>query len=133
MEYHKINIKWSGARSISVSAGAATTSDVFLTDGNAVGLWGTFKANNATATPTAGDTVDVYLLGSVGDPDGSGTYEYPSADTTHGIFITTLDTLVTDPAIKSAALPAFEFNKLRIVNNAATTVTFSGVIRQRVE
>ena len=130
-EFLKIPVKFSGSRTVSVGAGSATTSDAFIYSGNAMGGVGTFKANNA-GTPTAGDTVDFYLLASAGDPDGSDLVEFSSEDTTHAIYIATLDTLVTDPAIRTANVPAFEQGKIRIVNNAASAVTASAVLKEMI-
>jgi hypothetical protein len=130
-EYILIPIKWAGARTISIGAGAATVSDAFLFSGNAIGGIGTFKADNA-GVPASGDTVDVYILGSAGDPDGAGVNELASADATHGNYLTTLDTNVTDPALRTPSVPAYVEGKIRAVNNGASAVTFSGIIKELI-
>ena len=128
-EPFQIEVKWAGARSVTVGAGSATTSDAFLFLPNTTSTRGTYKANNA-GTPTAGDTVDFYILGSNGDPDGSGADERASADTTHGDYIVTLDTLVTDPAIRNGNTAGYKDGKIRVVNNAASAAVVSCILQE---
>jgi hypothetical protein len=130
-EYLRIPVKFSGSRTVSIGAGASTTSDLILLSGNAVMVRGTFKADNAGA-PASGHTVNVRLLSSAGDPDGEAAVEFSSADNTHSFLICQLDTNVTDPAIRSAHFPAFREIKINAVNNAGNAVTFSCVLEELI-
>jgi len=95
-------ITWSAANSVSVSAGSSQTSDAITLDATCFAGSITLKADNST-TAAADDIIYFYLLGSSGDPDGTGADEY---DTTgHAGPIAVLDTSVEDPALTTATLP----------------------------
>lgn len=93
-------VKWSTANTLSVSSGSSGTSDSFSIAVDNGGLSITLKGDNG-GTPAAGDTVDFYILLHNGDPDADADVsdEYASADSTHGRYLGTIDTNVTDPAI----------------------------------
>jgi len=119
------------ANSISITTGSTNTSDLITLDATCVGGSITIKADNA-GTPASGDTVDVYVLLSSGDPDGAAAAdEFASADVYHSKFIGTLDTNITDPAIRTLNYPAIpQAGKLYTKNNGASSVTFSAVIEE---
>ena len=84
-----------------------------------------FKVDNQ-GTPAAGDTVDFYLLGSTGDPDGTGTAEFTSVG--HGLHLCTVDTNIEDPAVSPPCpLPvALEAFQIYAYNNGAQSMVVSG-------
>jgi hypothetical protein len=91
----------------------------------------TLKADNST-TPAAGDTIDFYVLPTCGDPDGSGSAEYPN-DEKDGIFLATLDTTDNDPAIATVPFPIACTNfKLYAKSNASTNaITVSACVNEK--
>lgn len=124
-------IKWATANTKSVTAGGNATSDAIGAIVAAeVENTQTVKADNA-GTPADGDTIDVYLVQTAGDPDADpdSANEYP--DTNHLIFLGQLDTFTSDPAIKTVSFPTvgIEDYKLYVESNAASnsiTVSASG-------
>jgi len=61
------------------------------------------KADQTTGTPASGDYVDMFLLATLGDPDGASSDEYDTAD--HAIHLARLDVNLDDPAIATVDLP----------------------------
>jgi len=123
-------IQWSSSDTTSITSGSNATSDAVTVDATTFQASVTLKADNAS-TPASGDTIDVWLLGSAGDPDGTGTHEY--ATTEQGLFIGTLDTNADDAAIRTFQIPMPLQNlKLYAVSNAASnSITFSGVLLEQ--
>ena len=110
-------VTWSAANSVSIAAGGNSTSDAITPTADTV-FQAKFqlKADN-DGTPASGDTVDFYLLESLGDPDGASTAEY--ATTTHGQHLARLDTNTTDPAGAVVWVPGpYETFKIYAVNNS---------------
>ena len=65
---NEVQVQWSSANSVSVSAGGSQASDAFSFSATAFDAMVTLKADNS-ATPADGDTVDFYYLPTAGDPD----------------------------------------------------------------
>jgi hypothetical protein len=127
---NEIQVQWSSANSVSVSASGSQTSDAFSFSASAIEAMVTLKADNA-GTPADGDTVEVFLLPTCGDPDGSGSDEYP-ADEDEGVLLAVLDTYANDPAVKTAACPVAKGGKLYALSNASSnSITVSACINEK--
>ena len=128
---NETKVLFSSANSVSISAAGSNVSDAVSLDTTCVDAAITVKADNA-GTPAAGDTVDVYVLLSAGDPDGAAVAdEFASADGVHSQFLCQLDTNTSNPAIITAPYQAVpQAGKLYAVNNGASPVTFSAVIEE---
>jgi len=124
-------VLFAGANTVSVAVAGSAVSDVITLDATAVDAAITIKADNA-GIPAAGDTVDVYVLLSAGDPDGAAVAdEYASQDSTHAMWLCRLDTNVTDPAIITVRYPPVpQAGKIYVVNNGASSVTVGAVIEE---
>jgi hypothetical protein len=123
-------VTWSSSDSVSVSAGSNQTSDAVSFSATAFDAMITLKADN-NSTPASGDTVDFYALLTCGDPDGSGSDEYPN-DNSDGIFLVRLDTNADDPAVATVALPVAKGVKLYAKSNASSNaITVSACINEK--
>lgn len=123
-------VTWSSSNSISVSAGSSQTSDIASFSATAFDAMVTLKADN-NSTPASGDTVDFHALLSCGDPDGSGSDEYPNSDS-DGIFLARLDTNADDPSVATVALPVAKGVKIYAKNNASSNaITISACINEK--
>lgn len=128
---NEIQVQWdSGDNSKSVSAGGTATSDTFSYSATAVDAMVTLKADNASA-PASGDTIELYLLATCGDPDGTATDEYPT-DSDEGILLAVLDTYANDPAVKTVNCPVAKGGKLHAKSNASSNaITVSACINEK--
>ncbi len=126
----EIQVTWSSSNSVSVSSGSNSTSDAHNISATAIDLSVELKADN-DGTPASGDTVDFYVLPTVGDPDGASSDEYATAG--HAIFLARLDTNTEDPAITVARLnPTVKSVKIRAVNNSAgRAITVSAALYEK--
>lgn len=124
-------VLFGAANSVVITTGSNNISDLITTDDTCIEASITLKADNA-GTPVLGDTVDVYILKSSGDPDGAAVAdEFASADLSHATFLGQIDTFVTDPGIIDIPFPVVPANsKLYAINNSAGSVTFSAVIEE---
>lgn len=87
------------------------------------------KADN-TDTPASGDTVDFWLLQTLGDPDGTGSNEFETDE--QGTFLATLDTNADDPAISVVELPIPSVGvQVKAKNQAAFNSTVSATILEQ--
>lgn len=124
-----IQVEWSGADTVSISAGGTQTSDEIDIGATAFAAYVVCKADNA-GTPAAGDTIDVYWLSSTGDPDldPDGTREYTTSG--HGMYLGTVDTNVEDPALSPAFfVPPTRYGKVYGSSNASSnSITFSAQV-----
>lgn len=124
-------VYWAGAVTVSVAAGGAATSDAITPGADAVGAILQVKADN-TGTPAAGDTLDVYLLMTAGDPDAATDVADEYDTINHGLFLMRLDTSADDPALKSVEIPtAMKGYKVRVVNNGASAMTVSAQVYEQ--
>jgi hypothetical protein len=127
---NEIQVTWSSSNSTNVSAGASEASDAMPFSATAFDAMVTLKADNS-GTPASGDTVDFYALLSCGDPDGSGSDEFPNDDS-DGIFLARLDTNADDPAIATVALPVAKTVRIFAKNNASShAITVSACINEK--
>jgi len=128
---NEIQVQWSSANSVSVSAGGSQTSDAFSFSATAFDAMVTLKADN-NGTPASGDRVEIYALQSCGDPDGASATEYP-AGAGDGVLLAVLDTYANDPMIKTVSLPvAAPYLKIFAKNNAASNaITVSACINEK--
>lgn len=128
---NETKVLFGGANSVSIASLGSNVSDLITLDTTCISASLTIKADNA-GTPATGDTVDVYVLLSSGDPDGAAVAdEFASADTVHARFLCQLDTATSDPAIRTVDYPFVpQAGKLFAVNNGASSVTFSAVIEE---
>jgi hypothetical protein len=123
---NELQVTWSAANSKSVATATSETSDAEAVSSNAISISFELKADHST-TPGADDTVDFYLLPTLGDPDGASTDEYATAG--HAVFLATLDTNTDDPAIAvifGNFLPMTDF-KILAENNAGESITVSAI------
>ena len=119
-------IKFASANFISVTAGGNATSDVIAPADDEISTTVTFKADNS-GVPVAGDTVDIYLMRTAGDPDADpdSADEYP--DASHVELLCTLDTDASDPAVQTVTFNSMcEGYKIYAENNGASAITVSG-------
>jgi hypothetical protein len=128
---NEIQVQWdSGNNSKSVSASGTATSDTFSFSATAVDAMVTLKADN-TSTPASGDTIELCLLATCGDPDGAATDEYPT-DNDDGILLAVLDTYANDPAVKTVNCPVAKGGKLYARSNASSNaITVSACINEK--
>lgn len=120
-------ITWAAANNLSIAAAGNGTSDAFTFNAAAFSAMITVKADN-NGTPASGDTVDFYLLYTVGDPDGASSDEYDT--TTQGTYLGQVDTNTTDPAQRTLTInPSAKGGKIYAVNNSAgRAITVSAAI-----
>ena len=127
---NEIQVQWSSANSVSVSAGGSQTSDAFSFSATAFDAMVTLKADN-NGTPASEDSVDFYYLPTAGDPDGASADEYP-ADDTNGIPLARLDTYAEDPCVVTVMIPVAKGGKLYAKSNAASnSITVSACINEK--
>lgn len=100
--HNERQVTWSTANSTSVASGGTATSDTAAIDDTAFQAQIELKADN-DGTPASGDTVDFWLLQTLGDPDGAGSDEFETDE--QGTFLATLDTNADDPALAVVELP----------------------------
>ena len=127
---NEVQVEWSAADSDSVAATGNETSDAFVINQTCFQATIMCKAKN-DGVPASGDTVDFYLLATLGDPDGAGASEYGT--TTQDIHLATLDTNTTDPAICTVQIPVpLVGGKIYAVNNSAgRAITVSACILEQ--
>jgi hypothetical protein len=130
---NEVQVKWNtGNDTYALGSGSEYTSDEMTYSATAFEATITLKADNST-TPADGDTVDFYLLNSAGDPDGSGSEEFPN-DETDGQFLARLDTYTpgNDPAIATIHIPVSVKFKVFAKNNASTnSITISACVNEK--
>jgi hypothetical protein len=128
---NEIQVQWSGANSVSVTAAGTQTSDVFPFSQTAMDAMITVKADNA-GTPASGDTVEFYLLATCGDPDGAASDEFPS-NSGDGLLLAVLDTYVGNPSVKTVACPMAKSGKLLARNNSSgRAITVSACVNEKI-
>lgn len=128
---NEVQVQWTGAvNSLSVASGASADSLEFTVDQTCFQLSVQCKADN-DGTVAAGDTVDFFLLASLGDPDGAGADEFDTSD--HAQFLTRLDTDSEDPAILTVPVnPNIKKGKIRAVNNSTgRAITVSATLQEK--
>lgn len=120
-------ITWSASNSTSVSNGSNATSDAATLDTASIQASLTVKADNG-GTPAAGDTVDVYVLYSTGDPDGASTDEYDTPAPHNRVL--TLDTNTNNPDQCTIPIsPCAKALKVYVENNASSnSITVSAAL-----
>jgi hypothetical protein len=116
---NEVQITWpTASNSTTITSGSNATSEPKTFSATAIRAGLTVKADNS-GTPASGDTVDVWIIYTDGDPDGASTDEYGT--TGHARFLGQLDTNVEDKALLtfdiSAAHKGF---KLYAENNAGS-------------
>ena len=127
---NEVQILWSTATYLSVGEGANATSDAFVINQTCFQATIECKADN-DGTPAGGDTVDFYLLATLGDPDGADASEYGT--TTQDLHLAMLDTNAADPAICTVQIPMpLLGGKIYAVNNSAgRAITVSACILEQ--
>lgn len=129
LAHNERQVQWGGSNSTSVSGGGSATSDIANIDDTAFQAQIELKADHG-GTPGSGDTVDIWLLQTLGDPDGTGTDEYETDE--QGTFLANLDTNADDPAISVVELPIPSAGvKVKAKNNAGESVTVSATILEQ--
>lgn len=122
-------IQWSTNRSVTVNAGANTTSDAITASGTQVAAQIQLKADNAGA-PQSGDTVDFFWLPSLGDidatPQSADEFDTPGTAT----LLARVDTNTEDPCIVTIPLPTpFKAGKVYAKNNSGgRNITVSAIV-----
>ena len=131
---NEIQVAWATAASKSVAAAAAEASDAMTLSQTAIERAITIKADNA-GTPASGDTVDIYLLGTCGDPDGAGASEY-SSNIYDGEFLVRLNTYGSgqDPAVATVTISSAVVDaKLLAKSNAASNaIVVSACVNEKL-
>jgi hypothetical protein len=124
--------KWSTAATKALTFGTNSTSDALGAPAqNAIAAQVQCKANNG-GTPASGDTVDFFLLPTLGDVDGDSTTDYDTAKNAP-VFLVRLDTFLENPAVGTVPVSAAMANcKIYAVNNsAARTITVSAGLLEK--
>jgi len=132
--HNATDVTWpTAANSATITFGSNATSEEFNLDDTCVAAQVQLKADNS-GTPASGDTIDFYLLQTLGDPDAAepGTDEF---DTTgHAVFLKRIDTNTADPSIATVPLPIPNKGcKIYAVSGAASNsiVVSATVLEQR--
>lgn len=130
LTHNEIQIQWSTANSVSVAAGGNTTSDTFTLDATTIQASLQIKADN-DGTPASGDTVDLWLQATLGDPDGSGANEYGTGE--QDLHLGILDTNDNDPALLTVQIPVpLVGGRVYAVNNSGgRAITISAIILEQ--
>jgi hypothetical protein len=116
--HNQSQVFWSAAATQSINAGANATSDAVTFNTADVDGMISVKADN-NGTPAAGDTVDVYILYSNGDPDADADSADEWDTVNEPIWLCNLNTLLADPQIKTVPISvAAKSFKLYAVNNS---------------
>ena len=127
---NQVQITWSSAGSVSVPAGGTATSDLIGLSPAAIRSQIQVKADHADY-PAVGDTVEFWLLQTLGDPDGADADEYDTER--RAVLLAVLDTCEDDPALTTAGLPVpAKGAKLLAKNNAAHAVTVSAIVLEQL-
>lgn len=121
-------VTWSSSNSVSVVSGGNETSDAITIASDAYAAGVLVKVDHS-GTPGSGDTVDIYILHSCGDPDAdpdtSAEYETPEH-----VLPQTVDlyAVASSGGVGIVMLPvdvAATSCKVHVVNNGASSVTVS--------
>lgn len=128
---NEIQVKWSTANSVSVSAGGSQTSDAASLSATGVAVHIMVKADNA-GTPASGDTITCWWLCTTGDPDADADSADEYSTGTQGTLLGVLDTNTDDPAIGGAwPLPLTQGGKLYVESGAGSnSITVSAQIEE---
>ena len=127
-------VTWpTAANDADVTAGSTQTSEEFNLDATCIAAQITVKADNNNGSPATDDQLDIYLLQTSGDPDGTGSDEF---DTTgHAVFLGRLDTDVEDPAILTVPLPipqkGGKIYATGVDSGSTNTITVSATITEQ--
>lgn len=129
---NEVQVDWGTgpADSTSVASSGNKTSNAFVINQTCFQATLEAKADN-DGTAAAGDTVDFYLLATLGDPDAAGASEYGT--TTQDLHLCTLDTNSDDPAICTVQIPMpLVGGMIYAVNNSAgRAITVSACILEQ--
>lgn len=128
--HNEVQIQFGGANSTSIASGGSATSDVANMSDTAFQAQIELKADN-DGTPASGDTMDFWLLQSLGDPDGTGTNEYETNE--QSTFLATLDTNADDPTVSVVELPvpSAGVKVLAKNNSGGRSITVSATILEQ--
>ena len=132
--HNPTDVTWpTAANSKSVATATSEDSEEFNLDDTCVRAQIEMKADNA-GSPAAGDTIDFYLLQTLGDPDAAepGTDEFDTPS--HALHLGRIDTNDEDPGIITRELPLPNKGaKLRATNSAASNsiVVSATILEQR--
>lgn len=124
MNREYVQITWSAANNVSVSAAGNETSDVVEFDDAAVEAMLCLKVDNPTTDEANDADVDFYILYTSGDPDGSDADEYDTEE--HAKHLANLNTDPTETPGENPARTHVQIStaakgfKLYVVNNGAT-------------
>lgn len=127
---NEIQVTWSSSNSTSVSGGGTATSDEANLSDTAFQAQIELKADHG-GTPASGDTMDFWLLQTLGDPDGASTNEFETDE--QGTFLATLDLNADDPAIAVVELPipSVGVQVLAKNNDSDSSITVSATILEQ--
>ena len=116
----KVQVTWGGNATVSITAGAAQTSDPYTLPDDTAYLRLLVKADKGAATST--DIVaKVYILGTTGDPDADPDVADEYTTPAHAPLVVALDTNKENPAIADVPLDVdYAAIKLYVKNEAAT-------------
>ncbi len=122
----------------SVTSGATEECEAVTCDATCIDRTIVCKADNSTA-PASGDTIDFFLLGSLGDPDADDVAdEFSTIE--HARFLCRLDTYATtggeDPAVSAVlALPVtmLSFQIAARSNASLNAITVSAIVYESRE
>jgi len=107
LAHNEVQVKWDGTDDFdTITSVANVTSEAMALTATAIARTIMLKSDMTTGTPAAGDYTHFYALPTLGDPDGSGSDEYPTDGNDPGaLFLCTVDHNAQDPAIGFVVLP----------------------------
>ena len=124
MAASETQVTWSSSNSSTLSGGGNDTSDAFSISSAVINGAVQIKAEHG-GTPDETDIVRFWILGTLGDPDGTGSDEYDTE--TQGVPLGKLNLSKNNPSLKTVPLPNVAMKKAKIYaeNNAQENVTVS--------
>lgn len=132
---NRIQVDWGGTPDydILITTGSTGTSNLITLNQAAVAAGITIKVT-LSASGSAGDVVDIYALGTCGDPDNdAGGDEFASTSTDHAQFVGQLTFVAKTTRVITIAFPiTAKITKLYVINNTTLSATVSGVVEEKV-
>lgn len=129
ISHNEIQIQWGGSNNVSVASGGTETSDLIGPSDTALQAQLQLKADH-DGTPSSGDTVEFWLLQTLGDPDGTGSDEFDTDE--QSTIMAVLDTNEDDPALTTVRFPLPQKDgKLLAKNDGGSSITVSATLLEQ--
>lgn len=118
-------VTWSAANNVVVAGNGTQTSDTVTLDATCVNAQIHLKAANG-GTPVAADVIYFWLLQTGGDPDGTGSDEFDTTDSSTALFLGAINTNAVATGITTVPLPLPQ-KSLQIYADGATSTTTQNI------